>query len=93
MRNNVFELLSFLDWEKTLSEETFALSILFLSLFRLKIGVDTHKTSHSTDIFVSKRFKIFEDSKLWWFSTNVKKNADFWIELSTEPLKEPEMRG
>ena len=65
---------------------------LFLPLFWLKIGINTHESSDPADILISKSFKVFQDAQLRRFGPYIKQNAIFWVKLSTKSLKEPEMR-
>lgn len=69
MRNIVFKLLSLLYREEAVGEKVQLL--LLLTLLRLKVGVDTNKSSHSSNVVVSESFQELQNAQLAWFGPDI----------------------
>jgi hypothetical protein len=69
VRNVVFELLSLLYREEAVGEKVELL--LLLTLFRLKVSIDTNKSSHSSNVVVSESFQELQNAQLAWFGPDI----------------------
>ena len=89
MRNNVLKLLSFFYRNQTFS----TLGLFLLSFLWFKISVDTHESSHSTNILSSKSLQIFQNTILWRHRPHIEQNANLRIELPAKAFEKPEVWG
>lgn len=69
MRNIVFKLLSLLYREEAVGEKVELL--LLLTLLWLKVGVDTNKSSHSSNVVVSESLQELQNAQLAWFGPDI----------------------
>lgn len=98
MSNNVLVFLSFLNRKESIFHPRHT-AVLFLALlittfFRGKIGVHTHQTRDTSDIFISvEPSDQVDDSLILRFGTHIKQNDELRVEVTTETLEKPQMGG
>ena len=98
MSNNILILLSLLNGKERLFQPFGAAILVIITLLvpaleRGKLRIHTHQTSTSSHILIDKSTNQVDHTHVFRLRPHVQQNDVLGIEVPTEPLEEPQMRG